>query len=49
MNDQNTPPSEPKLTWVTPHLEHLGDMDDVKGNNAQPPTDGSFSPDRAAS
>ena len=38
-----------KLPWVTPRLELLGSMRDVKADIVQPPNDGSASPASAAS
>lgn len=44
-----TLPPAAKLPWTTPRLEPLGSMHDVKANGAQPPNDGSSSPNIAAS
>ena len=43
------PAAAAKLPWVTPRLERLGSMRDVKADSVQPANDGSISPASPAS
>ena len=47
-NDTDTPAPVVKREWITPRLELLGSMDEVRADGAQPPNDFT-SPSAAAS